>query len=236
LVRLAEDVAELFAARDPDEKEFVEKGVKEGEAEAKELVMRAEKIIEECGEMYKAEFMGEYKSLMAARMGFKSCRETDMDNVFSPCLDLLEGCELDFHHFFRRLSEVHLTPETDLTALAKTFLPEYGAASAAVDPVGKIKSFLEKYWNRLQEEGVHDEERRRQMKGLNPKFVPKNWVLDEIIERVEKKGDREVLGRAMECALNPFSDSWEGETGTEVERWCGDVPKQLRALQCSCSS
>ncbi|RNJ57680.1 hypothetical protein D7B24_005620, partial [Verticillium nonalfalfae] len=80
---------------------------------------------------------------------------------------------------------------------------------------------------------------------VNPNFVPRNWVLDEIIRRVEKDGERDVLRRAMHMALHPFEDAWHGETveGTVYEgdqeeeaRWVGDVPKLERAMQCSCSS
>jgi hypothetical protein len=59
--------------------------------------------------------------------------------------------------------------------------------------------------------------------------------LDEVIERVEKKGDREILGHIMDMALNPFNEEW-GWNKEEEERFCGDVPKYQRMTQCSCSS
>jgi uncharacterized protein YdiU (UPF0061 family) len=87
--------------------------------------------------------------------------------------------------------------------------------------------------------------RMEAMKRINPNFVPRGWILDEIIRRVEKDGERDVLKRAMHMALHPFEDSWagrefdgvvyEGDKDEEV-RWTGDVPKTERALQCSCSS
>ena len=83
------------------------------------------------------------------------------------------------------------------------------------------------------------------MKSVNPNFVPRGWVLDEVIKRVEKDGERDVLDRLMHMSLHPFEDSWAGRTfeGTRYEgdpeeeaRWTGDVPKIGRAMQCSCSS
>jgi hypothetical protein len=59
--------------------------------------------------------------------------------------------------------------------------------------------------------------------------------LDELIKRVEKGGEREVLGRVLNMALHPFEESWGGDR-EEEERFCGDVPKFDRAMQCSCSS
>ncbi|EAQ83824.1 hypothetical protein CHGG_10228 [Chaetomium globosum CBS 148.51] len=90
-----------------------------------------------------------------------------------------------------------------------------------------------------------DAERMAAMKSVNPNFVPRGWILDEVIRRVEKGGERDVLKRVMHMALHPFEDSWagrefdgvvyEGDREEEV-RWTGDVPKAERAMQCSCSS
>jgi serine/tyrosine/threonine adenylyltransferase len=65
--------------------------------------------------------------------------------------------------------------------------------------------------------------------------VPRSWILDELIERVEKKGERQILEDIMKLNLNPFEESW-GWNETEEERFCGDVPKFRGMLQCSCSS
>ena len=66
-------------------------------------------------------------------------------------------------------------------------------------------------------------------------FVPRSWILDELIERVEKKGEREIIDNIMKMALNPFEEDW-GWDKEEEERYCGDVPRFSRAMQCSCSS
>lgn len=68
-----------------------------------------------------------------------------------------------------------------------------------------------------------------------PQFLPRGWILDEVIERVERKGDRGILDRVMQMALNPFEDEW-GLDKNEEERLCGDVPRFKRAMMCSCSS
>ena len=105
LVRLGESLGELIGAGpNVDEKTFVEKGVTE--AFAPELTKRAETIIHRAGEEYKAVFMHEYTRLMRARLGLTSKQDSDFDNLFSDLLDTMEALELDFNHFFRRLSSV----------------------------------------------------------------------------------------------------------------------------------
>ncbi len=56
-----------------------------------------------------------------------------------------------------------------------------------------------------------------------------------MIERVEKKGERDILKGVMKMSLNPFEEHW-GWDESEEERLCGDVPKYRGMLQCSCSS
>ena len=73
------------------------------------------------------------------------------------------------------------------------------------------------------------------MKAVNPKFMPRSWVLDEIIQRVEHGGERAVLTRVMDMALRPFEEEWDGD-GEEEKRWTGDVPRGNRQMMCSCSS
>jgi uncharacterized protein YdiU (UPF0061 family) len=235
LVRLAEDIAELFVAPNVDDEEFIKTGVKEPDAD--DLAKRAEAIIKDVGNEYKTVFLTEYKSLMAQRMGFKTCKETDMDTMFSPCLDLMAKYELDFHHFFRRLAEIPvrgivLAGEEANAQLAASFVHE--SAKNSDEAKKAVLEFLHSYAARLAEQEVEDSERIPAQKKINPKFVPKNWVLDEIIQRVERKGDREVLKGVVEMVMRPFEDTWEGVK--DADRWCGEVPVPKRSTQCSCSS
>ncbi|KAL9110957.1 MAG: hypothetical protein Q9227_004572 [Pyrenula ochraceoflavens] len=254
LVRLGEDLGELLGAGEAvDNAEFIEKGVSEDAAP--EIVKRAETIIEDSGEEYKAGFLAEYKRLMTARLGLKSQQPTDFDDLFSPLLDTLEALELDFNHFFRRLSSVKLSDlssEEKQKETAGRFFHEEGIQGIIghdeSSARGLIAEWLAKYHSRLQhpaenaEDGKNEAERHTAMKQVNPNFLPRGWILDELIERVEKKGDRDVLQRAMNMAINPFEDSWAGEGEGEVqgrkeeERWCGDVPRWKRGGMCSCSS
>lgn len=74
----------------------------------------------------------------------------------------------------------------------------------------------------------------RQANGLL-QFVPRSWILDELIERVEKKHERDILPQVMKLVLNPFQEEWKWNSDEE-ERYCGEVPKYRGMMQCSCSS
>jgi len=242
LVRLGESLGELIGSGDKvDAQEFVEQGVREDFAPI--LIKRAETIIDQTGEEYQAVFLDEYKRLMTGRLGLKSQKESDFEELFSELLDRLAELELDFNHFFRRLSSVKVADIADVDkrkSVAKIFLHADGVTGIGNDEDSaraKMAQWLTRWRERIVEDWGEDKDSEREtaMKAVNPKFIPRSWILDEVINRVENKGDRDILGRVMHMVLNPFQDSW-GWDEKEEERFCGDIPRFQRAMMCSCSS
>ena len=243
LVRLGESLGELIGSGTKvDDEMFIVNGVTE--AFAPELIKRAETIIQKVGEEYKTVFLAEYTRLMRARLGLVSDQSSDFEDLFSDLLDNLEALELDFNHFFRRLSSVKLSSLSTTEQrqeMASIFFHAEGmtATSGVTESAARerVGAWLEKWAQRARQDWGDDRdgEREKAMKKVNPKFIPRSWVLDEIIQRVEQDGEREVIGRVMAMVEAPFEDQW-GADRQEEERWCGDVPRHGRMMQCSCSS
>ncbi|EFY86716.1 hypothetical protein J3458_021937 [Metarhizium acridum] len=257
LVRFGEALGELMGAAGlADDATFISEGVKEDQQE--EVISRAEKLIMQTGDEFKEVFLGEYKRLMTLRLGLRELKPTDFNELFSPALDTLEALELDFNHFFRRLSNVKLaevsSPEGRREKAAVFFHAEGPPGTVGEDEArDRVAKWLEKWHARVVEDWKdgervseeRDQERIEAMKRVNPNFVPRSWVLDEVIRRVEKEGERDVLNRIMHMALNPFEDEWHGKIfdgvvykgdAEEEQRWVGEVPRPGRLMQCSCSS
>ncbi|KAK3683729.1 hypothetical protein B0T22DRAFT_501154 [Podospora appendiculata] len=275
LVRLGEALAELIGAGpDCDAPSFLAAGggLKPDDPASEPLIARAEQLITLAGEEYKAVFLAEYKRLMTARLGLRVFRESDFEHLFSSLLDTMEALELDFNLFFRRLSSLRVS-EISTAAAREDIATRFFYHDAQAPPPSaadrtRVAEWLARWrervvqdWGTLEDWGgsgsggavseAREAERVARMKSVNPNFVPRGWILDEVIKRVEKGGERDVLRRVMHLALHPFEDSWdgkrvrEGEDGDrevyvgdreEEERWTGDVPRAGRALQCSCSS
>ena len=244
LVRLGESLGELIGSGDRvDQEIFVEKGVEEDFAPV--LIKRAENVIDAAGEEYKAVFLSEYRRLMTARLGLKTQKQTDFDNLFSEILDVMEACELDFNHFFRRLSSIkaeEIATKEGRAEKARIFAHSEGVTglNETEDSLKeKVGPWLEQWRTRIIEdwgEGSEaDTAREKAMKSVNPNFVPRNWLLDEVIQRVEKKKDRKVLDTVMKMTSDPFADGWANDEVVE-KRFIGDVPRYQRSVQCSCSS
>ena len=248
LVRLGETLGELIGAGDRvDDDIFIEKGVSEDFAPI--LIKRAETIIDQISDEYKAVFMSEYRRLMTARLGLKTQKESDFEKLFSELLDTMEALELDFNHFFRRLSDVKMSDVETKEAREKTaerFFHNGGVTGLnETNDSGreKIGAWLEQWRVRIIEDweitpetsDTADAERENTMKAVNPNFVPRGWLLDDIIDRVQNKKEREILKGVMEMVERPFEDSWGWDEDVEG-KYCGDVPRFRRAIQCSCSS
>ncbi|KAK5284123.1 hypothetical protein LTR40_000641 [Exophiala xenobiotica] len=244
LVRLGESLGELIGAGDHvDDQVFVEKGVEEDFAPV--LIKRAETIIDQIGDEYKAVFLSEYRRLMTLRLGLKSQKDSDFETLFSELLDTMEALELDFNHFFRRLSTVKLddiNTKDKRGQTAERFFHHEGVTGLnETNDSGreKIGKWLDSWRERIEEdwgtESSADEEREKAMKAVNPNFVPRGWLLDDIIDRVQNKKERDILKGVMEMTMNPFQDEWQWNEEIE-KKYCGDVPRFQRAIQCSCSS
>ncbi|CAI6328831.1 unnamed protein product [Periconia digitata] len=239
LVRLGESLGELMGAGSTvDTSSFIDDGVKEEDTD--ELIKRAESIIERGGEEFKAVFLAEYKRLMTARLGLKTTKQDDFDSLYSELLDCLQAFELDFHHAFRRLSGFaldELKSEEARKDVAGRFFRSNEAPRQEDASRERLGKWLEKWAARVKEDWgeAADAERQAAMRSVNPNFVPRSWILDELIERVEKKGEREILPQIMKLNLDPFQENWGWDQGEE-DRFCGDVPKYKGLMQCSCSS
>jgi uncharacterized protein YdiU (UPF0061 family) len=277
LVRLGEALGELMGiGAKVDDKDFVENGLPDESETEKDVAKRveniimqvgeefdvarrAEKIINQVGREFKAVFLAEYKRLMAARLGLKTCKDGDFKELYTGLLDTMEALSLDYNHFFRRLGGFKLgaiATEGARKDAAAVFLPRRD--DTAEVPAGdgdddaareRIAAWMDKWRRRALEDWGEDNEHERleAMRLVNPNFVPRGWILSGIIDAVEEREDVDMLRRAMRMATHPFEDAWDGQKlegdeetwkgdGREEREWTGNVPARMRSMQCYCSS
>ncbi|TFY52212.1 hypothetical protein EVJ58_g10140 [Rhodofomes roseus] len=136
------------------------------------------------------------------------------------------------------------------------------------------RAWLRKYGARIESERGEwgrdgtdvDAERTREMRGANPRFVLRQWVLEEVIKHVERDVDsgKRLLAKvlqvgsngsiiakradaaAAQMACNPFEpwggEDHEGDEATldpelkEERRFCSLGDMNYLGYQCSCSS
>jgi serine/tyrosine/threonine adenylyltransferase len=164
-------------------------------------------------------------------------------DFFSDVLSMLEDTSCDFNHFFYRLgcTPVFLDSKDEYSRAAEHILP-VDTENVKENSIDALATWLEtKYRPRLEkEQSTDDKERRERMNKVNPKFVLRQWILEEVIKNTKsEKGvgvdNKEMLEMVLKMSLEPFNQEWGYDKGEE-ERLCGDVPKVDRGFQCSCSS
>lgn len=67
------------------------------------------------------------------------------------------------------------------------------------------------------------------MRKINPKYILKNYMLQEAIEKAEND-DFSLVNSLLEIAQNPYDEH------IEFERYSKSTPKHVQNIICSCSS
>jgi uncharacterized protein YdiU (UPF0061 family) len=96
-----------------------------------------------------------------------------------------------------------------------------------------LRDWLACYATRVRLEAIDDVERRARMDSNNPLYVPRNYLLQQVIEATEA-GDREALPEIIDVLRHPY-DEQPGR-----ERFAGKRPEWARikpgCSMLSCSS
>jgi len=152
-----------------------------------------------------------YHYYMCKKLGLDIVKEEDPE-LIDDMLDMLEKLQVDYTLFFRTLSHY----EGDRTALLRTGLYH--------EP---MNTWLDRYDERIKE--LDQIERKKQMLSANPKYVLKNYMLQEAIDAAGE-GDFTVVNDLFKIAQNPFDEY------PEFERWADATPSEFKNKKLSCSS
>ncbi|HSR73894.1 MAG TPA: protein adenylyltransferase SelO family protein, partial [Sulfurovum sp.] len=164
-------------------------------------------------EGYAELYNGRYLELMHKKLGLDVLKEQDLDLV-KQLLGMMQGLQVDYTLFFRTLSRY----DGERTALHKLGLYHQ-----------PMNIWLESYDERLKENSSTTEERHKVMLQTNPKFVLKNYILQEAIEAAQK-GDFSVVDTLFKIAQDPYAEH------EQYQRWAGATPDEFKNRKLSCSS
>lgn len=207
----------------------------------------------ELEETFVGETMAEWKRLFRRRLGLEKEEDDEKSALLDPLLDTLE--DLDFTITLRNLVDFPriLEEHSGNTASAvEAFLPTWYDETRVLqylrsDKRQQAKEWLTKYAERILRDTENEsagwgQKRSSAMKGTNPRFVLRNWVGEEVIQRLEQKDDTQFLARVLDMCTHPYrswgSDEMSGgdeEVRREQERLC-ELGEPLARNMPSCSS
>lgn len=159
---------------------------------------------------------------MRKRLGLRRQEKTDKREIVQPLLDMMETQRLDFHGTFRRLAFFHTGMRDDGERMEMYIK---GILSGTPDPdrmdYGKAAEewldWLDKYSARIESERNEEEwaseadfdgARQDAARSANPRFVLRQWVLEELIKKVEGDHDsgKRIMAKVMQ--VNSYHQLW----------------------------
>lgn len=162
-------------------------------------------------------FEKEYLRLSREKMGLISHEEDDY-KLLVEALQTLSQLSMDYTFFWRQLSRYRVSDEQSLSGI----WDYYGHRE-------ELKVWLNKYCERLNRENSDDAERSARMLKVNPKYVLKNYIAQEVIEEVEK-GGKEKLTNWLGILYRPFDEH------PAFEQYSRPTPPEHKDYEVSCSS
>lgn len=171
--------------------------------------------LEKSLELFEAALQGKYISLLRTKLGLRTENVTDSTLVVK-LLALLQEQQLDYTRFFRGLCDY--TPGQ----AANVWLLQGRDENA-------INEWLQLYSERLAEEASDNDSRQTQMRAANPKYILRNYLAQQAIEKAEQ-GDYSELDTLLKLMHTPFAEH------PELESYAAPAPEWAQELEVSCSS
>jgi uncharacterized protein YdiU (UPF0061 family) len=136
---------------------------------------------------------------VAAKLGLRECRDGDLA-LMADLQALLHDAEVDMTLFFRALADVDLQAPA-LAPLADAFYDDAKHAAAAP----RFEAWLARLAGRVGEDGTDPEARRAAMDASNPKYVLRNYLAQEAIDKAEQ-GDLSGVHALQRVMAHPYDE------------------------------
>ncbi len=139
------------------------------------------------------------RDCIARKLGLEECRDEDI-TLMQSLHALMHAAEVDMTLFFRALADVDPEAPT-LDPLLEAFYDENKFRHAEADFLG----WLTRYAARLRSDSLSLEQRRERMRAANPKYVLRNYLVQQAIDRAGQS-DESGIGELLALMRRPYDD------------------------------
>jgi uncharacterized protein YdiU (UPF0061 family) len=175
---------------------------------------------------YKKIYDETFLNLMRNKLGLETKQDSDNDLIEKLLYALQASGGVDYTNFFRELSSF------DSTSQFMEQIKPIILKNASERQIVLITAWLDRYTKRLEDENITSDtakqEKTKRMKACNPKYIPRNHILQWAIEKAQK-GDYSEIEKQLELFRRPF-DEQDG-----MDEYTSEPPPSLK-MCISCSS
>jgi uncharacterized protein YdiU (UPF0061 family) len=148
---------------------------------------------------YEETYVAAARDNIAAKLGLRECLDEDLA-LMEALYTLLQDAEVDMTLFFRALSEVDLDAPT-LKPLVHAFYDQ----SKQLRSEPAFVDWLNRYAARVRLDNTSAAERGARMHAANPRYVLRNYLAQEAIDRAEQ-GDASGIQELLDVMRRPYDD------------------------------
>lgn len=178
-------------------------------------------------------FQSQRLEMLASKLGFQQPQPLD-SLLFDELEILLQMFETDMTLFYRQLAEIETGIQLKQPDDWVNFFKEcfYQPDNLTTDYKTRLSAWMSNYLQRLEQEGLSDLERKQQMNRTNPKYVLRNYLSQQAIEKAEK-GDFSMIHQLQNVLLSPYDEQPEYEHFAQKRpEWARNKPG-CSTLSCS---
>ena len=126
--------------------------------------------------------------------------------------------ETDMTIFFRQLASVAPNPElSDEQLLTPLYNAYYAPESITAEQNARTADWLRELVQRWRSSGVSDASRIQSMNARNPKYVLRNYLAQQAIDKAEQ-GDYDMIHELQAVLENPYETQLNDRNGRVTER------------------
>ncbi len=167
-------------------------------------VFSDEEPLQEGLETYGRVFTSADKENIAAKLGIAECRDEDIE-LTQTLYGLMLAAEVDMTIFYRNLCELDIE-QPSLAPMRNAFYNEEKLSTAEAD----FDRWIQRYAQRVRADSLTPEQRRLRMKAANPKYVLRNYLAQEAIDRADQ-GDYAGIEELLDVMRRPYDDQPDRE-------------------------
>ena len=166
-------------------------------ARAVRILFQSDKPLQNGLDHFQKTYKANEKRVISNKLGLSQGTEDDL-SLMNNLYDLLELCEIDMTIFFTALNRLDIN-SPDLSVFDEAFYSN----EKKQKNIDAVTNWLDQYVSRVLNDSISKEKRNQLMNRNNPKFILRNYLVQQAIESAEN-GDFTGITKLMEIIRCPY--------------------------------